>query len=179
MECYEKGIISKEDTGRIELNFGRSDLLVKLIRDNAYRQDFEEFMSLGTKVMAEKLGKGSYQFAMYYEGLELGGCDPIGAKIMALVYVCGSRGGCHITNGLKALADEKLPEEERLSDKLNGLIVKRARDRKVIVDSVIMCQFVVLGVSNSTLARLINGAIGYDFSVDDLYIIAEWGSNVE
>jgi aldehyde:ferredoxin oxidoreductase len=92
IECYEKGIISQEDTGRIELNLGRSDLLVKLIRDTAYRQDFKEFMSLGTKVMTERLGKGSYQFAMHYKSLDLGGCDSIGAKRMPLVYACGSRG---------------------------------------------------------------------------------------
>jgi len=179
MECYEKGIISKEDTGGIELKFGRSDLLVKLIRDTAYRQDFGEIMSLGTKVMAERLGKGSEQFAMHCKGLELGGYDPRGAKSMALVYACGSRGGCHKTSGLTALADERLRKEERLSDKLKGPVVKRARDRKVIVDSAIMCQFVALGVSDSTLARLLSGAIGYDFSVDGLYIIGERGSNVE
>lgn len=89
MECHEKGIISKEDTGRIELNFGRSDLLAKLIRDTACRQDFGEFMSLRSKVMAERLGKGSEHFAMHCTGLELGGYDPRGAKSMALVYACG------------------------------------------------------------------------------------------
>jgi aldehyde:ferredoxin oxidoreductase len=42
-----------------------------------------------------------------------------------------------------------------------------------------MCQFVSLGISDNTLAKLLSAAIGHDFSVDDLYIIGERGSNVE
>lgn len=42
-----------------------------------------------------------------------------------------------------------------------------------------MYQFVALGVNDSTLARLLSGAISYDFRVDGLYIIGERGSKVE
>lgn len=129
--------------------------------------------------IAERFGKGSEKFAMHAKGLELGGYDPRGAKSMALVYACGPRGGCHKASGLTALADQRLTEEERLSDKGKGSVVKRGRDRKVLVDSAIVCQFVALGLRDETLAGLLSAAIGYDISVNQLYIIGERGSNVE
>lgn len=146
---------------------------MKLIRDTAYSQDFGEFIALGTKVSAERLGKVSEQFAMHCKGLELGGYNPRGTRSIALIYACGSYSECHKTSGLIALADEGLPEEERLLDTLKGLAVKRAMDQKVIVDSAIVYQFVALGLNDSTLARLLSGAISCDFRVDGIYIIGE------
>ncbi len=57
--------------------------------------------------------------------------------------------------------------------------MKKARDRKVIVDSAIICQFVSLGIKDETLAGLLSAATGYDLTADDLYTIGERASNVE
>jgi len=99
MECYEKGILTAQDTDGIEVKFGQAHLLADLIRKTAYRRGLGDLLSRGVKRMSQKLGKGSERFAMHVKGLELGGYDPRGARSLALVYACGPRGGCHKSGG--------------------------------------------------------------------------------
>jgi len=181
MECFEKGIITGEDTGGEEIRFGQTHLLAKLIRDTAYRQGFGELLSQGTKRMAEKFGKGSEAFAMHAKGLELGGYDPRGAKSLALVYACGSRGGCHKSGGsCNAQALEELPTgEARFSNEGKAALTKAIRENRVLADSAILCVFPQKAISDETISELLNAATGFNWSVDDLYAIGERGSNIE
>lgn len=178
MECYEKGIITKEDTGGLELKFGDASLLRGIIRDTAFRQGFGEVIALGSKKMAEKFGKGSEAFAMHAKGMELGGYDPRGAKGIALIFACGPRGGCHHAGGYTAFAEIGM-KDGRFATDGKAPLVKKTRDRRVICDSAIMCTFVALGVGDESLAGLLTAATGREVGVEDLYTIGDRGSNIE
>lgn len=181
MECYEKGIIDSKDTGGEELRFGQARLLAKSIRDTAYRRGFGELLSQGTKRMAEKFGKGSEAFAMHVKGMELGGYDPRGAKSVALVFACGSRGGCHKSGGsANALSLKELPTgEARFSTEGKAALTKASREPRVVADSAILCIFPQAAMSDETIAELLNAATGFSWSAGDLYTIGERGSNIE
>ena len=97
LECYEKGILTKEQTGGLELKFGDSELVVSLIEKIANREGIGNLLAEGSKAMSEKLGQGSEHFAMHVKGLELPAYDPRAAKITGLGYVTANRGGDHIT----------------------------------------------------------------------------------
>ncbi|MDR9458616.1 MAG: aldehyde ferredoxin oxidoreductase family protein [Dehalococcoidia bacterium] len=97
MECYEKNILTKKDTGGVELKFGDAELVVDLISKIANREGIGDLLAEGTKAMSEKLGHGSEHFAMHVKGLELPAYDPRAAKITGLGYVTANRGGDHIT----------------------------------------------------------------------------------
>lgn len=181
MECYEKGVITAKDTGGDDVSFGRSQLLAKLIRNTAYRRGFGETLSLGTRRMAEKFGKGSEAFAMHVNGLELAGYDPRGAKSSALVYACGPRGGCHKAAGsCNSQSLRELPTgDARFSNEGKAAMTKAVRENRVVADSAILCVFIQGAIGNETMAELLNAATGFNWSVDDLYTIGERGSNVE
>ena len=181
MECYEKGIITSKDTEGEELRFGQAHLLAGLIHDTAYRRGFGEFLSQGTKRMAERFGKGSEAFAMHVKGLELGGYDPRGAKSLALVYACGSRGGCHKSGGScnAQSLNELTTGDKRFSNEGKAAITKAKRENRVLADSAILCIFPQTAISDETIAELLNGATGFNWSVNDLYVISERGSNIE
>ncbi len=181
MECYEKGIITAQDTDGQEIRFGKYNLLPRLIRDTAYRQGFGELLSRGTMRMAQVFGKGSEAFAMHVKGMELGGYDPRGAKSVALVYACGPRGGCHKAGGsgngqsLKEIATG----EARYRTEGKAALAKHTRENRVLADSAIMCIFPQMVIRDETLAELLNAATGLNLSVSDLYTICERGSNIE
>ena len=179
MECCEKGIVSAEITRGEEIKFGDSILMLKLIRDTAYRRGFGSILSLGSKRMSELFGRGSDAFAMQVKGLEMGGYDPRGVKSMALVFACGPRGGCHHAGGYTALAEGAMGPEIRLSEKNKGPIVKRSREQKVVEDSAVLCTFIRFRISIAVQAKLLSASLGYDISPDDLNAIGERGSNVE
>lgn len=71
IECYENGILTDEDTGGLKLNWGNSEAIIKLIEKIVARDGIGDILADGVKVAAEKIGKGSEEYAMHAGGQEL------------------------------------------------------------------------------------------------------------
>jgi len=67
-ECYEKGLITMEETDGLELEWGNHDAVLALIEKLAHREGFGDFLAEGVKAAAERLGKGSEEFAVHIKG---------------------------------------------------------------------------------------------------------------
>jgi aldehyde:ferredoxin oxidoreductase len=76
IECYENGIITRQDTGGIELTWGNHRALVSMTEMLAKREGFGNILADGVKVAAEKIGRGAEKFAVHIGGQELGMHDP-------------------------------------------------------------------------------------------------------
>ena len=70
IECYEKGILTKEDTGGLELTWGNTEAIVELIKKMIKREGIGDLLADGTKAAAKKIGKGSLEFAIQAGGQE-------------------------------------------------------------------------------------------------------------
>lgn len=77
MECYENGILNKERTGGLELNFGNSDATLELMHQMARNEGFGKIAGMGSHKQKEyfaKMGWGDINFmndiAMEQKGLE-------------------------------------------------------------------------------------------------------------
>jgi aldehyde:ferredoxin oxidoreductase len=70
IECYEKGILTKEDTGGLELKWGNTESLVALIKKMINREGIGDLLADGTKIAAAKIGKGTIEFAIQAGGQE-------------------------------------------------------------------------------------------------------------
>ncbi|NLG27994.1 MAG: aldehyde:ferredoxin oxidoreductase, partial [Chloroflexi bacterium] len=75
MECYERGILTREDFGGLEPNFGNDDAAVALLEMTCRREGIGDLLAEGVRRASEKVGKGSEHFAMHSKGLELPGYD--------------------------------------------------------------------------------------------------------
>lgn len=53
MECYERGVITKEDVV-FELSLGDGDVLVKMVEKIAFRKGIGDVLAEGVKKTAEK-----------------------------------------------------------------------------------------------------------------------------
>ena len=67
-ECYERGLLTKKDTDGLELTWGNHDAVLSLINKIAYKEGIGELLADGVKVAAERLGKGSEDFALHIKG---------------------------------------------------------------------------------------------------------------
>ncbi|GAG86265.1 unnamed protein product, partial [marine sediment metagenome] len=92
MESYEKGVITKKDTDGIELKFGNSEAMIKMVEKIAYRDGFGDVLAEGVKRAAEKVGKDSWKWAVEGKGLEQSGVDTRVAKGYALAFAVNPRG---------------------------------------------------------------------------------------
>lgn len=78
MECYEKGILTQADTDGIDLTWGNSRALIDVLTKMVKREGFGDILADGVKRAAERIGKGSEEFAVHIGGQELGMHDPKG-----------------------------------------------------------------------------------------------------
>lgn len=76
MECYEKGLITDSDTGGLSLAWGNKDAILPMLEAMMKREGVGAIFADGTRVAAEKLGKGAGTFAIHIAGAEPGNHDP-------------------------------------------------------------------------------------------------------
>lgn len=179
MECYEKGIITLNDTGGKEIRFGDAALLIELLKDIGLQRGFGKTLSRGTREMSKMFGQGSENFAMHAKGMELGGYDPRAARGYALIFSCGPRGGCHHAGGHTAFPECFSGQYDRFSNQGKAFLVKQARERRVLHDSLILCTFNTLGLKDDTIANMLSCATGKPYTSSDLVTIGERGSLIE
>jgi aldehyde:ferredoxin oxidoreductase len=116
MECYEKGIFTKKDTGGLELRFGNVEAAFKMIEMIARREGLGELLGEGVKKAAAKVGKGTERFAIHVKGMEQSGYATHNATAMLLAYMTCDVGAHHnrawaITYDLQVGRDRVVPEK--------------------------------------------------------------------
>ena len=176
MECYEKGILTDEQTGGLALKFGDGELVVSLIDKIARREGIGDLLAEGSRAMSQKLGQGSAHFAMHVKGLELPAYDPRAAKITGLGYVTANRGGDHITAYVQGPtfidAPFLLVEDSRIEDPF----VANPKEAKVVIDlenaltmfdCIGACKFMGILLPAEDYVQLISHATGWEFGVAD------------
>ena len=70
IECYEKGILTKEDTDGLELKWGNTEAIVALIRKMVDREGIGDILADGSKVAAAKIGRGAEECTVHAGGQE-------------------------------------------------------------------------------------------------------------
>ena len=140
MECYEKGLITKEDTGGLELEFGNAEAMVEMVKKIAFRKDVGNLLAEGVKRASEKIGKGSEHFAMHIKGVEVTGYELRGLKTCALGYAVSRRGADHQRHGSYGW-DLGGKVDRFKADKSRGKLVMGDEDLYCIFDSMILCKF--------------------------------------
>ncbi len=68
MECYENGVITKKDTGGLDLRFGNGKAMVELTRMICQREGLGDLLAEGTEYAAQKLGPKAKEFAINVKG---------------------------------------------------------------------------------------------------------------
>ena len=71
MECYEKGVLTKEQLDGIELTWGNSEAIKEMARKIIARDGIGDLLADGSKKAAEKLGNEAFQYAMQAGGQDL------------------------------------------------------------------------------------------------------------
>ncbi|MBD3354038.1 MAG: hypothetical protein GF364_21330 [Candidatus Lokiarchaeota archaeon] len=169
-ECYEKGLITKEDLG-YELPFGSISNLVRFTREMAMGEGFAgEIFGDGTKMAAKRLNEmergDADLYAIHIKGLELPAFDLHGMSSFAVGESVSIRGACHLRNGAYGLdRDGKFDrfgydQGEARAKKMIG-----TEDIYTIVDSFIICKF-TRGIydGNAEMAKVYELVTGLPFS---------------
>jgi len=194
-ECYEKGLLTEEDTDGLSLEWGNYEVVIELLKKMAYREGFGDLLAEGSKRASEIIGRGSEAFAIHVKGQD--SMEPMRAcKGWALGCAVSTRGGSHTRGANLAELYSGLPKEvseriwgipavpDRHSYKDKAKLVVYYERLQAIVDSLGIC----LLCSNwggpdqldpEDLAELYSAAVGREITGDDLMLVGERIHNIE
>lgn len=177
MECYEKGIITKDDTGGIELTWGNHEAIVRMVELIGKRESFGAILSEGSRRAAEKIGEGSEDFAIHVRGLELPMHSPYRFKEMGLQYAVSERGACHLRGYSFLPARGVLIPDLGFDKELDGFaiegkgkVTKIMQDACRMIDALGICKFVAFfgRMPLTTLASFYTAVTGWETKLGDL-----------
>lgn len=190
MECFEAGIITEQDTSRIQLNFGNADAMVKMVEMIARREGFGDILADGSSRAAKVIGKGSEDFLITIKNKEIPAHMPQVKRSLALIYAVNPFGPDHMSSE----HDESYEPEFGYLDRLSELGLKDPRSSQILdkekvrfayltqcfyslMDSLNVCHFVygpgwqLYGPGQ--LVELVKAVTGWNITMDELMAVGE------
>jgi len=96
MECYEKGIITKEQTGGLELKFGNVDAMLTALDQIVNNEGvLGKVLSQGSERAAKVWGNGADECLITVKGAEMPAHMPQAKRSLALIYSVNPFGADH------------------------------------------------------------------------------------
>jgi len=120
IECYENGVITKNDTDGLEMTWGNHRSIVAMLEKLAKREGFGDIIADGVKKAAEKIGRGAEKYAMHIGGQEVPAHDSRGGPAFAIAYGGEPTPARHTQGGEGPYPDDVMPEYDRESYKGRG-----------------------------------------------------------
>jgi aldehyde:ferredoxin oxidoreductase len=184
-ECYEKGLITKKDTGGLELEWGNVDAFVNLLEKLAYRQGFGDFLAQGVKEASKQLGKGSEWFAIHVKGQD--SIEPFRIpKGWALGVTTSPVAGRHLRGtsiGGSRFGPKNVSFEAHTYEDQPQYVAWQSLTKEM-EDMLGICVYVgtwsgAYALEPSDYVSLTNSAMGLNLTEEELFLIARRSYNLE
>ena len=197
MECYEQGILTKEETDGIELTYGNADAMVEMLEKTLNREGFGDVLAMGSAKAADHLGKG-HDYVVAVKGQELPAHMPQVKRSLGLIYSVNPFGADHESSehdpSYNAKAYQGPDDGEGTSRYLAPIGLDKPQPSKALnaekvefalktqytyssLDTLSLCSFVFgAGWQLYTpvdMAELASAATGWEISVDEMQEIGQ------
>ncbi len=188
MECFEKGVITKEQTAGLDLKFGNADAMIQALYMLVKAEgEFGKTLGMGSERAAKIWGKGSDEFLITVKGAESPAHMPQAKRSLALIYAVNPFGADHQSSEHDPYYEEGIGDFNLDRLKQIGLgspqpayslteeKVRFAYETEVfysMCDSAELCQFVwgptwTLYDGKDTV-NMLNAVTGWDLTLDEL-----------
>ena len=195
IDVYQRGLIDKNITDGLDLQWGDGDMQLKLFEMIAFRKGFGDILAQGVYRASQKIGRGTEKYAMHVKGHGICEQGIRSHKGWALGIMTSPIGGGH-------LAGAPNTEQKRLSPELGmyyfgvptageptvyegkGKLVAWFDKYKAIADIAGVCLFATYWIDTSFIgpddfANLISNATGEKLNGKDLLYLGEKIFNIE
>ncbi len=173
-ELYERGIITRKDTGGLALHFGNNEPVMELVRQIAHREGFGDVLAEGSLGAGHKIGHGAEKYAIQVKGLELPAYDPRGAKAHGLNFLTSPIGADHNTGyAPQEVFGSPFPfQVDRFAVERKGELTKWNQDLTALFEVGILCSFIPSQgmLSEETFGKLMSAATGVQDFADAAYL---------
>jgi len=178
IECFENGLLSRDDTDGLELTWGNSQEIIKLVNMIINREGIGDILADGCKRASEKIGKGSEKYAITSLGQELGMHDSKFMSSLGLSFAFDPTPGRHTTSSIDMVAMGPLGRNDLIEGFILPKNFRKMGDERfeahMLVNSLSqfsnslgLCMFSSM-FSKYPLIDLIKAATGWDISIEEL-----------
>ena len=94
IECFEKGVLTVEETDGIALNYGNADGMIEMLKKTLNREGFGDILANGSEKAADILGKG-HDYLLTVKGQELPAHMPQVKRSLGVIYATNPFGADH------------------------------------------------------------------------------------
>jgi len=190
MECFEKGWVTADNTGGLDLTWGNPDALIRLTEQIGRREGFGAIFAEGTLPAARKISPEAVQSVVHVKGLDLPAHDPRSCFSLAPTYATGTRGACHfrgpcedVEMGGFYIPEAGISKETTtfFNRENQAMMAAKCQDLATLTNSLVLCLFMVDGGgwALTGVKDLFNAITGWDYTTDDLLTAGERGFTVQ
>ena len=179
-ECYEHGLITKEDTDGVELKWGSGKALVKMTEKIAKREGIGDLLAEGLRACVERI-PASKLYSVEAMGQAVAAHDPRAFFAETITTIASTRGSCHIHGFAEAMELGVLLPELGISQSIDkfdatkkGYVGAIYQDIQQFWNSLTWCFFYFF--SDVTLAdqiNILNAITGWDVTPKEAQKIGE------
>ncbi len=183
IECYERGLINKQNTKGLQLEWGNGDLIVELVKQIGLKEGFGAFLAQGSLEAAKQIGRGAEELVVHVRGLDFPAHDPRACWSLVPNYATSTRGACHLKGipediecGVFTLPELGYPKQTaffELEDKPDLAI--KLQDFTTLVNSLVLCIFMPdgAGMTLTDIVNCFNAITGFHWSLPQLLKVGE------
>jgi aldehyde:ferredoxin oxidoreductase len=183
MECFEKGLLTEEDTDGVSLRFGNAEAMLRVVELIGRREGIGDLLADGSRKAAEQIGRGAERFAMHVKGQELPYHDPRIQHGLGFGYAVSYTGADHCHSAFDRSYEqeptmgkvrnlgilETMSATQLGSEKVRAIVYGGLRAH--LNNCIGLCNF--LPYSHNQIVEAVQAATGWDTTVWELWKAAE------
>ena len=166
MELYERGLITKEDTGGIALEWGNAEAMVEVTRLTGVGEGFGKKLALGSYRLAESCGHP--ELSMTVKKQEIPAYDARAVQGIGLNFATANCGAAHVRG--YTIAPEVLGNPVKVDkDTIEGkpALVILFQNLTAALDATGACLFTTFGIGADELAEMLGAVTGVGYTSED------------
>jgi aldehyde:ferredoxin oxidoreductase len=187
MECFEHGLLTKEDTDGMDLSFGNAESMVKMVELIGEKSGLGALLAEGVKRAAEQIGNGAEEFAVHVKGQEVPMHDPRLKRGEALGYTVSPTGADHVHNIHDTFLYPQLPKSYNSLGILEPVPIEDFGPKKVrlykyvgewrtLNNFLVMCLFTPWSVIQKV--EIVRSVTGWNTTTFELMKVVERGNTL-
>jgi aldehyde:ferredoxin oxidoreductase len=149
MEAYEQGALTPADLEGVDLRWGNGEAVIQILHRIGRREGIGQLLSEGSRIAAEKIGRGAKDYAIHVKGMEPAMHDPRAFSSLAVGYATSRIGASHwavshlLEKGMTMPALGYETGLDRFDPRGKGIMTARMQDYMEMVEALKICKFIV------------------------------------
>jgi len=179
-DAYEAGVLTRQDTGGVELKWGNSEALLTMIERISKREGIGDLLAEGLRACVERYPEAK-PYAVEVMGQAVAAHDPRAYFGETITTIASTRGSCHIHGFAEAIElGSTIPElgldkpMDRFEWENKGLIGAVFQDVQQFWNSLVWCFFYFFSdVTLTDQVAILNAITGWNLTPRDAAKIGE------